>query len=134
MMLKTQAVVLIVLAFAATATARAENLEGSAALLQGLDKVTARISSVMAPIGKPVRFGTLEITIQRCVKHPPEDPPESAALLEIREVQPGEPPVAIFRGWMFASSPALSALEHPVYDIWVKDCLNARSPAPSEPR
>ncbi|MQA65832.1 MAG: DUF2155 domain-containing protein [Alphaproteobacteria bacterium] len=134
MMLKTQAVVLIVLAFAATATARAENLEGSAALLQGLDKVTARISSVMAPIGKPVRFGTLEITIQRCVKHPPEEPPESAALLEIREVRPGEPPVAIFRGWMFASSPALSALEHPVYDIWVKDCLNARSPAPSEPR
>jgi hypothetical protein len=114
--------------------AGAENLEGADALLQGLDKVTARISSVTAPIDKPVRFGTLEITVQRCVKHPPEEPPESAALLEIREVRPGEPPVAIFRGWMFASSPALSALEHPVYDIWVKDCLNARSPAPSEPR
>ncbi|MGE0650620.1 MAG: DUF2155 domain-containing protein [Alphaproteobacteria bacterium] len=123
-----------ILACAAAATARAENLEGEAALLQGLDKVTARISSVMAPIGKPVRFGTLEITVQRCVKHPPEEPPESAALMEIREIRPGEPPAILFRGWMFASSPALSALEHPVYDIWVKDCLNARSPTLSAPR
>jgi hypothetical protein len=134
MMLKMHTAMLIVLAFATASTARGENLEGTDALLQGLDKVTARISSVMAPIGKPVRFGTLEITVQRCVKHPPEEPPESAALLEIREVRPGEPPAVLFRGWMFASSPALSALEHPVYDIWVKDCLNARSPAPSEPR
>jgi hypothetical protein len=133
-MLISRVMAVTVLACALATTARAENLEGTAALLQGLDKVTARISSVVAPIGKPVRFGTLEITVQRCVKHPPEEPPESGALLEIREVRPGEPSVAIFRGWMFASSPALSALEHPVYDIWVKDCLNARSPAPSEPR
>lgn len=113
---------------------RAAELEGTGALLQGLDKVTARISPVEAAIGQPVRFGTLEITVRRCLKRPPEEPPESAALLEIREVRPGEEPVAIFRGWMFASSPALSALEHPVYDIWVKDCLNARSPAASGPR
>lgn len=134
MKLTVRVVAVTILACATLATARAENLEAAAALLQGLDKVTARISSVMAPIGKPVRFGTLEITVRRCVKRPPEEPPESAALLEIREVRPGEPPTVLFRGWMFASSPALSALEHPVYDIWVKDCLNARSPAPSEPR
>jgi hypothetical protein len=134
MKLTVRVVAVTILACTTLATARAENLEATAALLQGLDKVTARISSVMAPIGKPVRFGTLEITVQRCVKRPPEEPPESASLLEIREVRPGEPPTVIFRGWMFASSPALSALEHPVYDIWVKDCLNARSPAPSEPR
>lgn len=114
--------------------ARATDLEGNGALLQGLDKVTARISPIEAAIGQPVRFGTLEITVRRCIKRPPEEPPESAALLEIREVRPGEEPVGIFRGWMFASSPALSALEHPVYDVWVKDCLNARSPAASGPR
>jgi hypothetical protein len=114
--------------------ARAADLEGGGALLQGLDKVTARISPIEAPIGQPVRFGTLDITVHRCLKRPPEETPESAALLEIREVRPGEPPVAIFRGWMFASSPALNALEHPVYDVWVKDCLNARSPASSGPR
>ncbi len=118
----------------ASGLSRAADLEGTGALLQGLDKVTARISPIEAKIGEPVRFGALEISVRRCVKRPPEELPESAALLDIREVRPGEEPVSIFRGWMFASSPALSALEHPVYDVWVKDCLNARSPASSGPR
>ena len=109
-------------------------LEGSGALLQGLDKVTARISSFEAPIGTEVRFGGLDIVVRRCVKAPPEDSPESAAFLEVRESRPGEEPRGLFAGWMFASSPALSALEHPVYDVWVKDCLNAKSGASSGPR
>jgi hypothetical protein len=107
----------------------ATNLEGDGALLQGLDKVTARISPIQAPLSKAVHFGTLEIKVHRCVKRPPEETPESAALLEIFDVRPGERPIVLFRGWMFASSPALNALEHPVYDVWVKDCLNAKSPA-----
>lgn len=95
------------------------------AVLQGLDKVTARISTVRAPIGVTVRFGSLRIVARICRKTPPEEPPESAAFLEIDDVKPGETPQRIFSGWMFASSPALSALEHPVYDIWVIDCMNA---------
>lgn len=114
--------------------AAAANLVGTAALLQGLDKVTARISTFEAPIDTPVRFGALEITVHRCVKHPPEETPEAAALMEIRKIRPGEPPVSVFKGWMFASSPALNALQDPVYDVWVKDCLNAKSPAPSSPK
>ena len=110
------------------APAYAADLEGSGAVLQGLDKVTARISPIHTPINETVRFGTLEITVRRCLKRPPEEPPESAALMDIREVRPGEEPVVRFSGWMFASSPALNALEHPVYDVWVKDCLNASSP------
>ena len=95
------------------------------AVLQGLDKVTARISTVRAPIGVTVRFGSLRIVARICRKTPPEEPPESAAFLEIDDVKPGEAPHRIFSGWMFASSPALSALEHPVYDVWVIDCMNA---------
>ena len=94
------------------------------AVLQGLDKVTARISTVRAPIGVTVRFGSLRIVARICGKTPPEEPPESAAFLEIDDVKPGETPQRIFSGWMFASSPALSALEHPVYDVWVIDCKN----------
>lgn len=109
-------------------------LEGDSALLQGLDKVTARISSITAPLNEAVRFGTLEIIVHRCYKRPPEETPESAALLEIHDVKPGENRVLLFRGWMFASSPALSALEHPVYDIWVKDCLNSSSSEANGPR
>ncbi len=109
-------------------------LEGSGALMQGLDKVTARISSFEAPIGAEVKFGTLDVVVRRCVKAPPEESPESAAFVEIKELRPEEAPRVLFSGWMFASSPALSALEHPVYDVWVKDCLNAKSDSSSGPR
>ena len=109
-------------------------LEGSGVLLQGLDKVTARVTTIEASLNQPVHFGTLEITARRCFKRPPEESPESAAFLEIREVREGEAPKQLFTGWMFASSPALSALEHPVYDVWVKDCLNVKSSDDSAPR
>lgn len=102
------------------------SMEGAAAaeaLLQGLDKVTGRVSRFAAPIGQIVKFGNLEITASACSKHPPEATPEAAAFLTIRETHPGQPDQEpIFTGWMFASSPALNALEHPVYDVWVLDC------------
>lgn len=91
-------------------------------ILQGLDKVTARVHTFEAPLGSVVRFGTLEIITRHCDKRPPEETPESAAFVDISEVRHGEPTTNLFRGWMFASSPALSALEHPVYDVWVLDC------------
>jgi hypothetical protein len=69
-----------------------------------------------------VRFGTLEILARRCHKTPPEEPPESTAFIEIVDVRPDSEAIKVFTGWMFASSPAVSALEHPVYDVWVVDC------------
>ncbi len=94
-------------------------------LLQGLDKITARVSEIKVPVGGTVTFGALQITARACDKHPPEEAPEAAAFLEVVEVKPDEKPVQRFSGWMFASSPALSALEHPVYDLIVLDCVNA---------
>ena len=94
-------------------------------ILQGLDKITARVTTIEAPVGKPVTFGSLSITARHCDKTPPEETPEAAAFLEIVDAKPGEAPVKLFSGWMFASSPAVSALEHPVYDVWVIDCKNA---------
>ncbi|HBT43755.1 MAG TPA: DUF2155 domain-containing protein [Rhodospirillaceae bacterium] len=99
-------------------------------ILQGLDKVTARVSTLEARVGEVVRFGTLEIIARSCDKRPPEEPPESAAFVDIWEIRPGEPAISLFRGWMFASSPALNALEHPVYDIWVLDCVEPADVAP----
>jgi hypothetical protein len=112
---------------ALTGAAEAANSPYNVAVLQALDKVTARISTVDAPIDQTVRFGTLEIKARYCRKTPPEEPPESVAFLEIDEVRRGESPTRRFSGWMFASSPAVSALEHPVYDVWVVDCKNASS-------
>jgi hypothetical protein len=105
------------------------------AVLQGLDKITARISKFEAPVGKAVRFGRLIITVQACVKHPPEEEPESAAFLQIDEMRQGENNATaaqrVFNGWMFASSPALSAMENPIYDIGVLDCKTDTTSAPA---
>lgn len=99
------------------------------AVLQGLDKVTARVSRIEVPVGGTVMFGALEISADACHKRPPEETPESAAFLRIAESRPDEEPETVFSGWMFASSPALSALTHPVYDVWVIDCISATTAA-----
>jgi hypothetical protein len=96
-------------------------------VLQGLDKVTARVSRLEAPVGQFIKFGNLEIVARKCDKRPPTETPESAAFLDIAELKPGEAASPVFRGWMFASSPALNPMEHPVYDIWVLDCKNMTS-------
>jgi hypothetical protein len=92
------------------------------AVLQGLDKISARVSPVELSVGQTINFGALLITLRACRENQPIDPPQAAAFLEIQEAKPGEPPDLLFSGWMFASSPALSALEHPVYDVWVIRC------------
>ncbi|MGB0683536.1 MAG: DUF2155 domain-containing protein [Magnetovibrionaceae bacterium] len=92
------------------------------AVLQALDKVTGRVSTLKVPVGDVARFGNLEIIARTCDKRPPVEPPESAAFLDIWGPKDSLPDASLFRGWMFASSPALNPLEHPVYDVWVLDC------------
>jgi hypothetical protein len=103
-------------------------------VLGGLDKVAARTAKFEANLKQQVFYNTLIITVQMCKTRPPEEPPESAAFLEIQESKPDGTKAKIFSGWMFASSPALNALEHPVYDVWVISCKTApaktASPAP----
>ena len=113
----------------AAGSAMGQQAGATAVLLQGLDKITARISTFEAPLGQAVRFGTFEITARACQKTPPEEPPESAAFLEIIEVRPDSPAQPLFTGWMFASSPAVSAVDHAVYDVWVIDCRKASNSA-----
>jgi hypothetical protein len=102
------------------------------AVLQTLDKVTGRVRTVDVPVEQTVRFGTLDIMVRTCRKRPPEEPPESGAFIEVRDIKPGETPKTLFVGWMFASSPAVSALEHPVYDVWVLDCKGRTEPQSGE--
>ncbi|MEN8195092.1 MAG: DUF2155 domain-containing protein [Pseudomonadota bacterium] len=91
--------------------------------LQGLDKVTARTVTFQVSVGETVKFGALVITVQACDRTPPTEPPESTVFLDIYEAREGESPTDLFHGWMFASSPALNALEHAVYDVWALDCM-----------
>ncbi|PCJ71121.1 MAG: glycosyl hydrolase family 5 [Rhodobiaceae bacterium] len=122
---------------------------GQTAVFTGLDKITARISRLEADIGTRVQFGTLEILAQTCNKRPPEETPETTAFVEVFDVgttlaselqeevdaapvMPQEPE-RIFSGWMFASSPGLNAVEHPVYDVWLIDCKMSELSTPTEP-
>lgn len=99
-------------------------IDGNKARLQALDKITARISTVEAPVGAARFYGTLEITINRCAFHPPEEPPENAAFITVRDRgYDGLSPKQVFSGWIFSSSPAVSALEHPVYDLTLIACF-----------
>jgi hypothetical protein len=95
------------------------------ATLQGLDKITARVSRFETAVGKPVTFGDLSIVVRDCEKSAPEERPENAAFVEIYENRQGEQRTRLFSGWMFSSSPALSALEHPVYDVNLLGCKGA---------
>jgi hypothetical protein len=110
--------------------AQAEGLQKGIAILRWLDKSTARVATVEVPVNQSVRIESLELIVRACVERPPVEPPESAAFLDIAEVRPGEPTAEVFRGWMFASSPALSAMEHPIYDVWVLDCIDQGESSP----
>jgi hypothetical protein len=102
------------------------------AVLRGLDKITGRAIDIGAPIGVPVRFGTLTLTARYCYTVPPEEPPETTAFVQIDDNPPSAPPKRMFSGWMFASTPALNALEHPTYDVWVITC-KTDEPVPAVP-
>ena len=93
--------------------------------LQALDKSTARTVTLEAKVGTTIEYGSVFIKIRACRESEPLDTPESAAFLQIWEVPlNSDKSEWVFSGWMFASSPALSAMDHPVYDVWVLDCID----------
>ncbi|MHB1205778.1 MAG: DUF2155 domain-containing protein [Rhodospirillaceae bacterium] len=102
--------------------AQATDITMDTVVLGGLDKVAARVNTFKDRVGESAKFGTLEVIARTCVTHPPEEPPENAAFVEVYDTPEGKQRSKVFSGWMFASSPALSALDHPVYDIWVLRC------------
>ncbi len=91
-------------------------------ILRALDKVTARTRTYEIPVGQQFNFGALTIAVRTCRARPPLETADNAAFLQIVEQKKGEPMIPRFSGWMFSSSPSLSALEHPVYDVWVIGC------------
>ncbi len=98
-------------------------------LLRGLDKITGRPTNITAPMNRPVRFATLTITVRYCYSTPQSETPETAAFVQIKDQRPDQPERAIFSGWMYASSPGLNGMEHPLYDVWVITC-NSSAPPP----
>lgn len=98
--------------------------------LQALDKSTARTTTLNVKVGETAQYGSLFIKVQACRESQPLEAPESASFLQVWEVPVNSDKSEwIFSGWMFASSPALSAMDHAVYDVWVLDCIDEEKPA-----
>ena len=101
---------------------------GTVLTLRGLDKITGRPTTITAPMGKPVKFVTLSVTVRYCYSTPPSEPPETAAFVQITDQRQGQPVKPIFSGWMYASTPGLNGMEHPLYDVWAISCNNVATP------
>ncbi len=103
--------------------------------LRVLNKSTTKVEVIKAPLGVPTRLKSLDVLPRSCAKSRPEDPPEVKAFLEISELKPGEDKSRIFSGWIFASTPGVSGLEHPIYDIVVQNCVETKTaPEPEAPK
>jgi len=125
----------------------AQKIINKKASFSGLDKITGRIINFDAAIGETVQFGALQVTPRVCYTRPPTETPNTDAFIEVDEVTLQGEVKRIFTGWMFAASPGLHAVEHPIYDVWITDCKNpvvavvappeppppAAAPAPAKP-
>ncbi len=106
----------------AMALAHADRIENPTATFAGLDKVTGRIIHFKAAIGETVQFGTLLITPRICNSRPATEAPETDSFIQVDEIKSKNKEQQIFSGWIFADSPGLNGIEHPIYDVWLKSC------------
>jgi hypothetical protein len=101
-----------------------QKIANKGALFSGLDKITGRIITFDAAIGETVQFGALQVTPRICYTRPPTETSNTDAFIEVDEVTLQGEVKRIFTGWVFAASPGLHAVEHPIYDVWLTDCKN----------
>ena len=121
---QTVAATLAVLLSAALvpAPAQADKIRNGTALFSGLDKITGRIIAFKAAMGETVQFGSLQVTARACFTRPATEAPQNETFVEVEEVSATKEYKKIFSGWMFAASPGLHGIEHPIYDIWLTGC------------
>jgi hypothetical protein len=111
------------IAFAGLAgTAGADKIANPTAVFDGLDKITGRIISFEVALNETVQFGTLQITPRICYSRPPTEAPQTDVFAEVDEIDEQKTVKRIFSGWMFADSPGLHGVEHPIYDVWLTAC------------
>jgi hypothetical protein len=107
---------------AASDPALADKISNPTAVFDGLDKITGRIISFEVAINETVQFGALQITPRVCYSRPPTDAPQTDAFAQVDEIDEQKQIKRIFSGWMFADSPGLHGVEHPIFDVWLTGC------------
>jgi hypothetical protein len=114
------------------APAVAETIANPVATFSGLDKITGRITRFDVYINETVRFGALQITPRACYTRPPTETQRTSVFIETEQINLSGEATPLFSGWMFADSPALNAIDHPVYDLWLIDCKQSTDVPPPE--
>ena len=109
-----------------------QRISNPTAVFSGLDKITGRIISFDVATNETVQFGALQVTPRVCYSRPPTETPNTDAFVEVDEVTLQGEIKRIFTGWMFAASPGLHAVEHPIYDVWLTDCKGGQNPNVAE--
>lgn len=105
-------------------SAFAANVETNTAHMQAMDKITGKVSEIDVPVNSLVKFGSFSILVRKCITRTPEETPENTAFVDVVDDYNSQEPVNIFKGWMLSSSPALNAVEHPIYDVWLLKCTD----------
>ena len=118
---------------AGASPALAQRIENNTAVFSALDKVTARISKFEVKLNETVRFGSLKVTPRVCYSRPNTEQPKTTTFVEVDEVLLDGQEKRIFSGWMFAESPGLNAVEHPVFDVWLSECAGPKTVAATRP-
>ncbi len=139
-MLRTAALALCLFAGPLASVTLADTIANPVAQFSGLDKITGRITAFDVYINETVQFGALQITPRACYTRPPTETQRTSVFVEVDQVSLRGTVERVFTGWMFADSPALNAIDHAVYDIWLIDCKQSSDvpppegqPAPSTP-
>lgn len=115
----------LVAALVAPSGASADKYRNPTAIFSGLDKITGRIISFEVQVNETVQFGALQLTPKVCYSRPLTERPQTTSFIEVDEISFSNESKRLFNGWMFAASPGLNAIEHPVYDIWLTGCKGA---------
>ena len=122
----------LVLALAGAPAAFADTIANPVAAFSGLDKITGRITQFDVYIDETVQFGALQITPRACYTRPPTEAQRTSVFVEVDQVSLKGQVTRVFTGWMFADSPALNAIDHAVYDIWLMDCKQSSDVPPPD--
>ncbi len=121
---KNKFILAALLTSVAALPAAARELNTNMALMQAMDKVTGKVSEIKVPVNGEVQFGTFSIVVRDCKTRSAEETPENFAFVDVADSDFDKNQVNIFKGWMISSSPALNAVEHPIYDVWLLKCVN----------
>lgn len=120
----TKTLTLTAAAIFVTTASNATEIEMNTARMQAMDKITGHVNVINVPVNGMVNFGSLSIVVRSCQTRPVEEAPENFAFVDITDKSLKGEEVNVFKGWMLSSSPATNALEHPIYDVWLLQCLN----------